>query len=331
MTQELNSPPTNRMMPASLAREETFRSPVRWREQLSAAICNVDMEPLGQLDFRSSLSSVQLDVARCLRTRQTPQHHVRSRAAIARDACSDVFLSMTLDGSQEFQQFGRQVRADVGDCIVIDAASSFEYRCPQGTHALHMQVPRAYIAHYLGNIEDVAALRINGLFGWGAAFSTFFRTLGTGEAPVVSTPALLLSQLVQLLVFALEPQPSQVTSSQAATARRILSTIRDRCTEEGLTPDVIAEDIGISRRSLDRILAATRTTFCAELERARLNVAYGLLAGPGGARLTVGEIVGHCGFTSAAHFARKFRLTHGISPTSFRKSLGLSELHHANA
>lgn len=79
--------------------------------------------------------------------------------------------------------------------------------------------------------------------------------------------------------------------------------------------DGIARELQVSPRTLQARLAAAGTTFQAELDRARLDVARRYLLGTAD---PIAWIAARVGFTTAAAFARFFRIATGVTPRAFR-------------
>lgn len=82
--------------------------------------------------------------------------------------------------------------------------------------------------------------------------------------------------------------------------------------EEPVTPTVIAEEVGLSTRQLERLfkryVGSSPKTYMTELrlQRARLLLLQ--------THLRVIDVAVACGFTSASHFARHYRRKFGVSP-----------------
>lgn len=90
--------------------------------------------------------------------------------------------------------------------------------------------------------------------------------------------------------------------------------------EEPISPSLIAEDLGISTRQLERLfgryLNSTPKHYFMEM---RLRRARNLLVQT---EQSITEIAMACGFRSTSHFSKTFRGQFGISPVSHRTTLG---------
>lgn len=99
-----------------------------------------------------------------------------------------------------------------------------------------------------------------------------------------------------------------------ARVRRILRTM---LASRHCTAVFVAGQLGLSRRSLDRGLAALGTSFHAILNEVRRDAAQGQIKG---STRSMMEIAALLGFNSSAAFATWFKGQFGIAPSAFRRS-----------
>jgi AraC-like DNA-binding protein len=90
-------------------------------------------------------------------------------------------------------------------------------------------------------------------------------------------------------------------------------------TEFAVSLNQAARRFGMSQRTLQRRLSAARTTFHAELSKAKLAMAKTLLA-LGGRSITT--IALELGFASVQHFSARFSAVYGQSPRSWLRNRG---------
>jgi AraC-like DNA-binding protein len=104
-----------------------------------------------------------------------------------------------------------------------------------------------------------------------------------------------------------------VTSDEAAFLQTITETIDEHLGDTDFGGDWLADEVGLSRRQLERRLEATLGESPAALiRRLRLERASQLLRARAG---TVSEVAYSAGFASPTYFARAFRKAYGESPT----------------
>ena len=102
-------------------------------------------------------------------------------------------------------------------------------------------------------------------------------------------------------------------------AIRTLHVIENRYVETSLHVSVVAHDLGVSTEHLCRVLKRhTGLTFVTLLRRTRVRAACRLLQTT---TLSMKEIAGRTGFSSASRFDRDFKTVCGMSPSAYRAGL----------
>jgi AraC-like DNA-binding protein len=164
----------------------------------------------------------------------------------------------------------------------------------------------------------------------------------SGLQPVADDPATQL--LVQMASVAAAPIPavshaarghlsdamlsmlgalSCVVPGRRSTAQRhlehALADIEARLSDPDLCPDAIAGLRGISRRRLDSIFAEHGLSFERVLWDRRLDRAAGELAQATGNERKLLDVALSWGFSSEAHFSRRFKARFGCSPSEYRR------------
>lgn len=82
--------------------------------------------------------------------------------------------------------------------------------------------------------------------------------------------------------------------------------------------DVVAEAAGMTRRTLQRRLAETGTSYSSIVEDARLGLASRCL---GTSEMPIGQIADSLGYRDPSNFTRAFRKRTGVSPRAYRKQM----------
>lgn len=98
--------------------------------------------------------------------------------------------------------------------------------------------------------------------------------------------------------------------------QRVSRLLRAMLAGRRCTAAQVAERLGLSRRSLDRHLAAEGTSFLALLDDVRGELARGQLTG---SRRSNAEIAELLGFSGSPAFTAWFSIHHGMSPRTWRK------------
>ncbi|MFQ5569998.1 MAG: ATP-binding protein [Rhodothermales bacterium] len=112
------------------------------------------------------------------------------------------------------------------------------------------------------------------------------------------------------------PADITITPEEEVFLDRVLEVANEHLGESTFSVDWLAEEVGLSRRQLERRVEAVTGQAPAELiRRLRLERASQLLRARAG---TVSEIAYSVGFRSAAHFSKAFRMMYGESPSEHR-------------
>ena len=109
---------------------------------------------------------------------------------------------------------------------------------------------------------------------------------------------------------------------KAARLRAVLAEIARRFGSPGLDVDAIASRLGLSRRSVQRLLEETGKPFTEHLTECRLQRAHAMLGDPAFSHLRIIDIALASGFGDVSHFNRLFRRRFGDTPTGARTAAG---------
>lgn len=88
--------------------------------------------------------------------------------------------------------------------------------------------------------------------------------------------------------------------------------------EPDLTPTLVAEQLGVSLRHLQRAFEQSGNSLTQKISRTRCESAAILLMAPGGVTMTMGEIAKHAGFRSTFELRAGFKVRYGMLPSMYR-------------
>jgi AraC-like DNA-binding protein len=133
---------------------------------------------------------------------------------------------------------------------------------------------------------------------------------------------MIAEQVGTLLTLATGFHEPAASRHRGQLARQILRRIEADFADPELTAGKVAQDLGISQRTLQALLAGSGTSFVQELTAARLDRASDMLSDPRARAVSVGEIAFRCGFLDPGYFARAFRKRFGATPSEWRTGRG---------
>jgi AraC-like DNA-binding protein len=100
--------------------------------------------------------------------------------------------------------------------------------------------------------------------------------------------------------------------------------MRANLSDSELGIERVADALGVSSRTLNRVFAAEGTTAIRWLWQKRLEASHIVLSE--GRAHHVGEVAVACGFSDFSHFSRSFKRTFGAAPHTFVRRRGSSRL-----
>jgi AraC family transcriptional regulator len=141
--------------------------------------------------------------------------------------------------------------------------------------------------------------------------------------PVVASPLHFQRGLMDLSLLLLEGhqraiEPMALTDVASFRVERALSWYADHLARNPSVREV-AEVVHVSPSHLRRLFAEVRKASPKDLfRRVRLEKAQDLM---GRTTLTLDEIARHCGYTTASHFCRDYKMVHRFTPSTWRRRL----------
>ncbi len=132
----------------------------------------------------------------------------------------------------------------------------------------------------------------------------------------------VLGGLVTLAISANAASGVRLTKADFANAypQKVDQYLRRHFGNPGLSPALVAQELGISVRYLNKLLAPGGSSFRQRLVGIRLEACRIALADPSQSDLTIAEIAFGAGFNDLSQFNRQFRLAFGVTPSILRSA-----------
>lgn len=106
------------------------------------------------------------------------------------------------------------------------------------------------------------------------------------------------------------------TGLAAPLAQAARNLAEQRLADADLSPAMLARELNVSVRTLQRAFAADGESVTAFIRGRRLELARKALSA---SRLTVSEIAAHWQFADSSHFSRAFKQRYGLTPTEYAR------------
>ncbi|MFB6576067.1 helix-turn-helix domain-containing protein [Streptomyces sp. NPDC056402] len=110
-----------------------------------------------------------------------------------------------------------------------------------------------------------------------------------------------------------------------ALARAAKDLADRRLADPELSPAMLARELNVSVRTLNRAFAAVGEQVTTYIRHRRLHEARLALVSPSG-RLSISELAAHWQFADGSHFTRAFKKHYGQTPTEYARSTGAPSL-----
>lgn len=285
--------------------ELTYRSPDRFQGHLAN-------RSMGGIDV-SRLRTEALQYERL-------PHHLNGTVE------ENFLITIPQESPVRFRQMNREIRCAPGGFIIERGDAPYRFSYESRNDLFVIKVPKPLLVGYLHKPDQYCAMVFDGGTGTGGLFSGTARRLYREEAMSDHAAAIVLSRhLLELLALALErpgsAPPASLSSVRAGHLRRAEDFIRTNLTNPALTPELVAEAGGISKRYLHDLFTDADRTVSQYIRDQRLMAARNMLDVAQGR--TIAEIAYRFGFADQAQFSRLFKAAFGRTPSDHRRSRSL--------
>jgi AraC-like DNA-binding protein len=154
-----------------------------------------------------------------------------------------------------------------------------------------------------------------------AMLETHFRSADPTDARASEAFGRYLADIVALQLGASRDGGDEVAERGLMAARRqlVLEKIQARAADPAFNANVVAGELGVSRRYVNLLLERTGRTFSEHVLDRRLMIAYQLLLAQPDRSRTIASLALEAGFSDLSYFNRVFRRRFGDTPGRFRK------------
>lgn len=267
----------------------------------------------GRLE-RQDLGQVSLS-----RLRTEGMLYERRPRHIAGGGEEEYLITIPRSSPVEFRQLGREMRCDPGGFIVERGHEPYRFAYADANDLYVLKVTRRVLGEKLRDPDRFCAQVFDGRAGMGGLFTTMAQHMMDAGGADPAGAQVLGRHLVELLSLALQGQADTGgarTAVRAAHLRRAEDVIRRELKNPELSPDLVAEACGISKRYLHELFSDANATVSQYIREQRLIAARDMLDLPGNA--PIAEIAYRFGFSDQAQFSRLFRAAFGQTPSGYR-------------
>lgn len=290
-----------------------------WREATAQSFLPMSPRLKRLDDFRAVMVHRSIDCLSLNEVRAPSHGMARTRIDLAHGGQQFIFLNLYLNGRSRVSQAGLSAEAAKRRLLMFSSDSIFELEQPDPIELLSLAVPQELLQREIESGAHTPLLIANSAPA--LLLENQMRALAEWPEDLQQKDAALISDsLIGILRAALT---SHMPTEEFASGHRFLHhgirrLVERRYADPDFSAKRAADELGLAVRTLHARLARDGQTFGACLLAYRLERAHRML-GLVRSETNVIEIALQCGFVSASHFARSFKVRYGVSPSSFLK------------
>ncbi|MFK7800204.1 MAG: helix-turn-helix domain-containing protein [Anaerolineae bacterium] len=289
-----------------------------WNALVSSALGELETRPVDlRRTFSGRLAHRSLGDLICVNLRSNRLDVIRQERFIS-DAREDFFkVNFNLAGTARLEQDGRQTLLNPGDWVVYDNTRPYRLSFGDDYQQLVVLVPRS---HFLAKLPDIHRLTVEGQQANSGLGRTAWNYLIGNKTPNDSRTADIVTDLILGSLLENKKGSPNFSLSPAAKLVLIKQFIQHHLGDSNLGVEMICAHMHISRRYLHHLFKIDEVTVGNYIWQCRLEKTRLDLTSPEANHLTTAEIGYRWGFSSSAHFSRRFKQAFGQSPTQHRSS-----------
>ncbi|WP_267428638.1 helix-turn-helix domain-containing protein [Methylobacterium sp. GC_Met_2] len=278
----------------------------------------VDLQPKG---FQAAVSALTVDNLTISHYLGPPHAMSRTKSHI-RSSDNDFYLVILASERTFRMEHGRHCRSGPGGIALMDNTQPFLGAHPEGLDIINVFIPRAVLERAVGPARSLTGLTIDATQTSFPIITSYLSTLIKHGAGLDAERQTRMAAVAVELIAAgfsekLQTDPPRSLSG-AAIVSRAQAFIVDHLGVEGLSINDVVAALNISVRRLQEVASAENIALMDWMWERRMQLARTKLADPTHIAVPVGLIAYQSGFTSQAHFSRRFKERFGQTPTEYR-------------
>jgi AraC family transcriptional regulator, positive regulator of tynA and feaB len=296
----------------------------RWREVMYELLADIRFEKLDDKPFKAHLDYAQYGSLTLGRLNHGYMRASSAKAASRSDTQDDLRLVFNLEGRSLLQHDDREAVCNTGDFTVTDHRPAVHVS-EESTNLL-VNLPRDRMERMLGPSRLFTAIPIGQGSASASLTTSFFRQLiavgGTlGPEAAERMASIGIDLIIASIAERLAQEPPRPVHG-TLVVQRAKAYVEANFGDPNLDPPRLAAATGVSLRRLQELFHERGRHISDYIWERRLEAAATRLADPACAHLSVGMLAYGCGFSSQAHFTRRFKERYGMSPRAYRQASG---------
>lgn len=229
------------------------------------------------------------------------------------------FIMQQVSGQMRLASSASTGMLRANDMVLLDSCSAYEYLNARSSETVLVPFHFDFVESRR-NLFASCGQRIDGSAGVGKVLATTLSSLlNLGETPCQADRRAMLDAVRVLLSRVLDQAPAEAPSGGRGLLAMAEQIVLRDLADPALSPDAIADAIGLSRRQLYRLFAEQGTTPSSWLWRMRLAEAHARIVSAEWSGVSLTQIAFDVGFNDMAHFSRLYRAQFGAAPRDMRR------------
>lgn len=292
---------------------ETYQA---WLAKINQVCGHFAARPLGG-DFHGEIDTSYAGSLKLSTVTTRNVNLFRTRQEIRSGNDAWFYTVFQLAGQANIEQDDRQVRLETGDMTLIDASRPCSILWQQTSRQVSLLLPRQLLESQLRGSGISVATRLDKSLPMVQLSQRLLHESMSSPQLSASESEAALDAMVCLLRPMLHQQ-EVAPSRREKQFQKIMALIDDAIQEEHLRPEWLADETGMSVRSLYRLFADKGLVVAQYIKNRRLDLcAKALQSAPDDEKLA--GIGYRWGFSDHSHFSTAFKQRFGISPGEYRK------------
>ena len=301
---------------------ETFRPYERfayWREAVCQSIFNISAEvPPGPFSARMKARGV--GPLRIAIGESTPYVLVRNRLDVASAPADDYAIYLQMRGEAVITQGDQSLMFKPNDIAIVDLRLPFRAAMASDGRRVTAVLPRTLIDRRAPWIRQVALRRLAANAPFVDLACRHIVEMAENHAMTESATSLLTENLCNLLALASATQIAPSRLQPELQIEAMLAFCREHLHDANLSPQRVADRLGISVRTLHARFKQLGQTFGRWVLENRLNACRTALCDPNQRALNISDIAYRWGFNDLSYFNKAFRTRFNRTPSEWRNS-----------
>lgn len=266
---------------------------------------------------------VDVGPVRAGRCRVDPMIVYRTPELIRRRVGDYIFVPLPFSERVVLRQRGREADVVPGRIGFAATADVYSYEQPQPFDMLTLRIDADHVRSRIPNVEDFTGIAFDAQDGAAAMFIDYARSFCMNADRLDRNTGLMaVRHLLDLFALAITGGQDGLATSESAVReahrQRILRHIEARLGDPALSTQSVAQDLRLSDRYIQKLLAERGETLSGLIRDRRVAEAKRLLREGNGRNRSISTIAFQVGYSDPAYFSRVFREATGMSPREYR-------------